>query len=84
MRRFFPAMFRKMSKPNDGPISPGEGGILFPKMDAVPMSAIEFVDQARTVAASHADDPNANWELVVRLEDFLRELQQRPVSPPEF
>lgn len=84
MQRFFPGVFRRMSNPNDGPVTPGEGGILFPKMDAVPMSAVEFVDQARVVAASHADDPEANWHLAERLEDFLRELRQRPVGRPEF
>lgn len=84
MRRFFPTIARQMGIPNDGPPSPGEGGVLFPKMDAVPMTSVEFVEQARTVAAAHADDPEANWELAARLEGFLRELSQRPASPPQF
>lgn len=84
MRRFYPKMFHRMSNPNEGPISPGEGGILFPNMETMPMSSVDFVEQARTVAASHADDSEANWHLIASLEDFLRELRQRPANQPEF
>lgn len=37
------------------------------------MSAVDFLDQARTVAATQADDSEANWHLKERLEEFLRD-----------
>jgi hypothetical protein len=84
MQRFFRAIFARMSHPSEGPFSPGEGGSLFPTSEVIPMSSSDFVRQAQTVAATHADDADENWRLLQTLEAFLAELRRRPLAAPEF
>lgn len=82
----FPHLFRNMQKENPGGNGaagpPPTGGPLGTR--SVPTSAPELIHQAALMADGHAEDPEANWELLEAIERLAKRLRARPLSPPPF
>ena len=80
----FPSVFRAMRGHQEGNGTSGPPPVPRPSTRSIPTSPQEMVEQAALVAEKHADDAEANWELLEALERFAEQLRRRPRHAPEF